>query len=389
MKGEQATWFRHDPEAPLALVFSGGGARGAFQVGVWRVLRERVCRRAPDVISGTSCGAINGALIAAGLTPQQMLDFWLEIAARPPVIANEKFFSALRRSIVSLALREPVRSLHRRRREGRILGALLRRHRLGRMSGWGALVLAYLLTARFDTLSRLLNSIPTPYLFDATPLKDHLRAAIGGEALHRTKVRLAINAVDLATGRVVRFVNHPPHKSPRASVRHYRHVPAITLDMILASASIPLVFNSVRVDDLDLWDGGLLVNSPLAPAVALGAKRIVPVLVTAEAPAGRASLDTLGDAVERLVDTFLENAFAADRKLLLDRNALAGRLPDDDLTVVELMQAIRPRDSSLFDAGSYIYFERRALLDMHEAGRRAAHRWLASGPRLDHRGRSW
>jgi len=57
-------------------------------------------------------------------------------------------------------------------------------------------------------------------------------------------------------------------------------VDAITVDMVLASASIPLLFPPVRVGHHLLWDGGLLVNTPLAPAVMLGAEDIVTVLVT-------------------------------------------------------------------------------------------------------------
>ena len=50
--------------------------------------------------------------------------------------------------------------------------------------------------------------------------------------------------------------------------------------MVLASASIPLLFPPVEIGTHLLWDGGLLVNTPLAPVVALGADEIVTVLVT-------------------------------------------------------------------------------------------------------------
>jgi len=39
---------------------------------------------------------------------------------------------------------------------------------------------------------------------------------------------------------------------------------------------------------------------------------------------------------------------------------------------------------AVFDAGSYLYFEREVLAAMYNAGRRAANAWLASGPRTDH-----
>lgn len=376
------------PEVPAGLVLSGGGARGAFQVGVWKVLLEEAggLGRVPEVISGTSCGAINGALIAAGLSPDDMLQFWFGVADDPPVTANEVFFQGLHEAITRLAKR-PLTGVGLRSRRGRILRKLIKRHAPWRRGALDAMIVAYWLTARFGAVSRILGEIQTSYLFDVSPLEEHLRRAIGARSLKQTSIRLAINTVDVKKGTVVRIVNHPPQKHPKASTSHYHYHPEITFDMILASAAIPLIFNPVRVGELTLWDGGLLVNSPLAPAVALGAQQIIPVLVTAESPNGpnRLALDTFGRGVERLVDTFLENAYRADRKLLLDRNELASRFGDNDLSVVELYRAIRPISENLFNAGSYLFFEREALAAMFESGKEAARQWLRRGPRLDSR----
>ena len=58
----------------LGLVLSGGGARGAFQVGVYeRLLEDPRFADGPTVLSGTSAGGINAALIAAGKSPREML----------------------------------------------------------------------------------------------------------------------------------------------------------------------------------------------------------------------------------------------------------------------------------------------------------------------------
>ena len=375
-----------DSSRPLGLVLSGGGARGAFQVGVWATLRSdpRGFTAAPDVISGTSAGALNGALIAAGLEPDQMLDFWLDLADHPPVIANELFFRSLGRELQRLLWREPTRSLHRRGRELRILADLVRKHAWYRESGRLAMILEFLLTARFDSLSGLLSGIETAFLFSTEPVRERIAKAIGARELRDSPVRLALNTVDIRTGSVVRIVNYKPDKPPHASA-HYHYEPVLSLDMILASASIPLLFNPVRVKDMDLWDGGLLVNSPMAPAVALGAHRIVPVLVTVHPDHAPVPLQTMGNAVERLADTFLENAYNIDRKLLLDRNELARRHGDPDLRQVELFRAIRPSEREHFNAGSYLFFERGALMAMYEAGRRAATEWLDAGPQMDGR----
>lgn len=374
--------LRVDPQSPRALVLSGGGARGAFQVGVWEVLARdpRGFGRLPEIVSGTSAGAINAYLMACGLGPEEMLAFWLHLAQDPPVIANERFFRSLTNALVTLIVREPLRGPGRRWRELGILRSLVSKHALRRASGIEAALLEFMLTARFDSVSYLLERVETPFLFDASPLADRLRQATRGLRPDRTK--LAINTVDAQTGSVVRFVNHEPVKRVGSSAAHYRVVPEITPEMVLASASIPLLFNPVPVGGRSYWDGGLLVNTPLAPSIALGAARVVPVMVT---PKRRemAPLETAGDGLERLVDTFLENAYQIDRKLLLDRNALASR--DPDLRVVSLFHAIRPQSGRTFDAGSYLFFEKSALLAMYDEGKRAAASWLASGLELDER----
>ena len=203
-------------DRPLGLVLSGGGARGAFQVGVWKVLSEDVLGRGklPDVLSGTSCGAINAALIASGLSPEEMMEFWFRVADNPPVVANEAFFDGLKSAITRM-LSRPLAGVGMRSRRGRILGHLLKRHPPWRPGAVNALVVAYWLTARFGAVSRILGEIPTPFLFDVEPLKENLREAIGADELRNTPVGLAVNTVDVKTGRVVRIVNRWPSKHPR------------------------------------------------------------------------------------------------------------------------------------------------------------------------------
>lgn len=159
-------------------------------------------------------------------------------------------------------------------------------------------------------------------------------------------------------------------------------VDAITVDMVLASASIPLLFPAVEVAGRKLWDGGVLVNTPLAPQIALGATEIVTVLVTEAVDARRRTFDNLGDAVERVTDTLLENTYNADRKLLLERNQLAGG-SSRRYRALALYEPIRPGTTEVFTAGSYLDFHAPAVEQMAAAGRTAAELWLAAGPPLD------
>lgn len=371
---------------PVGLVLSGGGARGAFQVGVWKVLREEGLGANPAIISGTSSGAVNAALIAAGRTPDEMLEFWLGLGERPPFVANEAFFRSLRSALGSLLLRDLKRPLGARGRDAKALLRLLRTHRPTRSGSLLAGALEYLFTARFDFLSELLDLVGTAHLFDTTPARERLRRALGTEALRADpKLKLAINTVDVRTGRPIRIVTAPPRKRSAAAASHYRLVEAITVDMVLASSAIPLLSNPVNVRGELMWDGGLLVNTPLAPAIALGARRLVPVLATAGGRNTPAGVPTFGAAIERFADAILENGYSVDRKMLLDRNALADSCAKLGLERVQLFRAIRPASNGTFNAASYLFFEPKAMQQMYAEGVSAARAWLARGPEVDDR----
>lgn len=362
----------------LGLVLSGGGARGAFQVGVYqRLLDDPRFARGFGAVSGTSAGAINAALIAAGRSPREMMDFWHGIANDPPVVASDRFFHDLVTTTLRLTWSESVRWLTS-------LGAA--RDFIGR--SWnhfpprrGALLatwIEYLLTRRFELVSQFLQGIREAFVADTAPLRARLVDAFGGERVHST-MRLAINTVDAHTGRIVRFVNHATSYTRPPD---YIVVDAITVDMVLASASIPLLFPPVEIGSHLLWDGGLLVNTPLAPVVSLGADEIVTVLVTEPPDPVRGPFPHFGRAVERTADSFLENAYNIDRKLLLERNRLA-RLDDATYRDVTLYEVVRPPRNAIFTSGSYLFFEHGVIAHMHRLGVESADEWLARGPRVD------
>ena len=94
---------------------------------------------------------------------------------------------------------------------------------------------------------------------------------------------------------------------------------AITVDMVLASASIPLLFPPVQVGRHLLWDGGLLVNTPLAPVVALGADEIIPVLVTEPPDPERGAL-----VVVPTIDGKRGNPVVWSRRFFPDLMAISG-----------------------------------------------------------------
>jgi NTE family protein len=363
----------------LGLVLSGGGARGAFQVGVYeRLLRDPRFADGPAVLSGTSAGAINSALIAAGKSPREMMEFWNGIADNPPATVSALFFRSAWRTFVRLAFSELIRGIVPGRR-WRAFFQRARNHFPPRRGSALALFVEYLLTARFELVSHFLEGIREPFLADTSQLRERLVEALGGEHVPRSGVELAINTVNAHTGQVVRYVTTD---TPVTRTTDYVIVDAITVDMVLASACIPLWFRPVQIGSRLLWDGGLLVNTPLAPVVAMGADEIITVLVTERADPESGPFPHFGRAVERAIDSLLENAYNVDRKLLLERNRLA-RLEAAAYRDVVLYEAVRPAGGACFNAGSYLYFERGVLAAMQAAGRRAASAWLAAGPRAD------
>jgi NTE family protein len=363
----------------LGMVLSGGGARGVFQVGVYeRLLAHPRFSDGPLVLSGTSAGAINSALIAAGKGPEEIMDFWTGIADDPPAAVSPEFFASARRTLLRLSGRELRRCL----KEARPWRALLQRarnHFPPRRGSMMALLVEYVLTSRFELVSRFLEGVSVGALADTRQLRQRLIETFGGTRVPNVGIDLAINTVDARTGRVVRYVTAD---LPATRTPDYVVVDAITVDMVLASASIPLLFPPIEIGGHLLWDGGLLVNTPLAPVVAMGADEIVTVLVTEPPENDQRPITHFGRAVERTLDAFLENAYNVDRKLMLERNRLAS-LHEGRYREVTLYEALRPPRNGGFDAGSFLYFERSVIEEIRESGRRAADAWLAAGPPID------
>ncbi len=86
-----------------ALILTGGGARGAFHIGVWKYLQER--KWTPDLICGTSVGAINAAAIGAGMPVERLIQIWTTY--NRPMIYRFR----LLKFVASALLRKPLKPL--------------------------------------------------------------------------------------------------------------------------------------------------------------------------------------------------------------------------------------------------------------------------------------
>jgi NTE family protein len=183
-----------------ALILSGGGARGSFQVGVMKYLCEMNWR--PDIVCGTSIGAINAAAYGAGLSIDELINLW-------------KTYH--RKVLYRVTLPILLRSLKSRKRFSPMAD-----------------------TAGMRKL-----------------LTDHIRI----DALRKSETEIIITAINMRTGQV-RFFTHQ----------------AIDIDVLMAAGAIPGLFPWQYIDKEPYWDAGIMVNTPITPALKRGAKEIVVVL---------------------------------------------------------------------------------------------------------------
>jgi NTE family protein len=169
----------------------------------------------PDIIVGTSIGAVNGAAIASGHTAHSLWALWRRL--RTDDVQRQAW------DLFSLDDWDHLLDT-----------APLRKTLVG--EGW-------------IDLERI----------NAQPPSKHLRLTV----------------VEMETGRLRVFGNSA---DPSSSSRCERV--RITLDHILASCSIPLVYPPTKIGDVAFWDGGTVANTPLGPAIDAGAEDIVVVLMT-------------------------------------------------------------------------------------------------------------
>ncbi len=226
-----------------AMILSGGGARGAFQVGVWQYLSEIGWR--PQLICGTSVGGINAAAMGCGMTVGTMTRLW-------------KSYS---------------------------------RHRMYRMT-----LHKFLLTMgqkdRFHSM------------MDTAPLRRILGETLDIESLRRCDMEIRVTAVNMRTSRI-RYFNQQE----------------ITVDHLLAASAMPLIFPWQTIDGDPYWDGGVIANTPLQPALDGGAETIVAVLLS---PIGCRPLPlprTHRDLAELAFEQFLVGSFLVSREQPAARTA--------------------------------------------------------------------
>ena len=309
---------------PLALVLTGGGARAAYQVGVVCAIAERAPQLTFPILTGVSAGAINAVYLAAHPGP---------LAAAAATLRAE--WSRL-----------TVDRVYRIRPIG-IGRALLRG-------------LAQLVTGRRAGTATLRG------VLDMQPLREFLAAGIDLSGIDRNiaagRLRAAaLSATSYASGDTVTFVHGSPDVPTwRRALRHAVRV-RLTIDHVMASAALPILFSAVRVGDAFYGDGSVRQTAPLAPAIHLGATALLVITQRAES-AQRSAVPRLGDYPTLaevgglLLHSIFLDALEADVERLERLNRVLAGLPagqpaPDGLRPVSLLVVRPSRDLAELAAG--------------------------------------
>jgi len=210
-----------------ALILSGGGARGAFQIGVWKYLQER--NWTPDLVCGTSVGAINAVAIGAGMPLDRLFEIWT--------------------------------TYHR---------PLIYRFRM------------------LKFLANLLFGRPLKPVMDTGPLRKMVTRHLDIDALRKSRIDVIITAVNLLTARLHLFNHH-----------------VIDIDHVMASSAVPILFPWQHINGEPYWDGGVMANSPLSPALESGVDEIVVVLLSPVGNVPQVFPGSLTNALELVLEHFL------------------------------------------------------------------------------------
>jgi NTE family protein len=304
----------------LAIMLSGGGARAAYQVGVFRLLAREFPDVVPGILTGVSAGGINAAYLAAQQAPfpdkiESLAQLWTGLRI-------DDVFRVDVRDLASRTLR------------------------------WGG----RLLSGGKHPLP------PARSMVDTEPLRRLLGRMLEGDgneipgiarSLQAGWLRaIALTASSYTTGQSVTWVQtrddfridtweRPQRKSESCALR---------IDHVLASCALPFFFPAVQVDHAWYGDGGIRLTTPLAPAVHLGARRIIAVstrYARSREEADRPAISGYPPPAQVagvLYNAIFLDQLDSDALEMLRINRLMARLPDadrDGLRPIDLLM-LRP-----------------------------------------------
>ena len=267
------------PKVQRALVLQGGGALGAYQVGVFKALYEKIKRTqsddnsdktAPlfDIIAGTSIGAVNGAILVSYFlenktwhgSSEKLESFWKYLSTPTPEISE--------------ALK-PWKAEHKK---GNPLTAseesARRYYSVKEFSKSGVKnVFKPMHPPKQD--NRYCDSQNQWQLYDNQPLRKSIEKFANfpiATSFDKGEPRLLVISVDAAEGTTVTFDSYETEQGKRETVYGdsllgksiiIRYNEGIGIKHLIASSTMPEVYAFEDIEGHKFWDGGLLSNTPI------------------------------------------------------------------------------------------------------------------------------
>lgn len=313
----------------VSLALQGGGAHGAFTWGVLdRLLEDE--RVEISAISGTSAGAMNAVVMTNGImdsgrdgAKQHLETFWR-------AVSDAARFSPIQRSALDKL-----------------------------MGNWNMdMSPAYLYTTA-------VSGIFSPTVFNPlqiNPLRDIVLEQVDFDQVTRCdSVDLYIAATNVETG-LVRVFDRDE----------------INVDVVMASACLPDLFEAVEIDGVPYWDGGYAGNPPLFPF--FGCRESDDIVIVQLNPIERSGAPKSANEIRNRINeiTFNQSLLKELRAIefvhrLLEKGALdRADYRDMNVHVIENQQKLRP-----LGASSKMNAEWRFLQHLRDIGRETAENWLA------------
>jgi NTE family protein len=236
-----ATAVKHASEQQLGLVLTGGGARGAYQVGVLKWIARNYPNIHVPILTGVSAGAVNIAKLASA--PGTFAQAVSELEHLWRSLTVEQVFRSDTWTLMRNAASWGMRLMSGGHTTPRVRGFL-------------------------DTrpLRALLVDVLSPLNGELTGVDYNLA--------RKKLTAVAIIATSYTTGQTVTFIKGENIRSWERPQRR-TEVGPITIDMVMASAALPIFFPAVRIGREWYGDGGVRLAAPLSPALHLGANRLL------------------------------------------------------------------------------------------------------------------
>ena len=271
----------------------GGGARGAFQVGVLKALAELMPKGASSpfsVLSGTSAGAINTVVLAG-----KARRFRFAVAELERVWGNFRCHQVFRTDNLTM-LKSSLHWL-----SSIILGGFL-----------------------VGTPKSLLDNAPLRALLSRNVRFPRIQSAIDDGYLDA----IAVTAAGYATARSTSFFQAASSQSDWARTRRIGVRGDLNLDHLMASIAVPMIFPPVQINGEYFGDGAMRQATPLSPAIHLGADRILVIGVRDEtadkppSPDRRQSFPSFAQIAGYMLDTLFMDGLYSDLERMTRINQL-------------------------------------------------------------------